>query len=112
VLGIDENKNEKTNYIMGFKKKGFNVGEEKNIETQINNATINVEPFPRVAFGYIVDGKKFYPVTKIENITHQKPYSVKGSGVFYIRAGKSITPASRSTVITFLVIIFKGEIQF
>jgi Putative DNA-binding domain len=102
VLGIDENKNEKTNYFIGFKKKGFKVGEEKNVETQINNATINVEPYPKLDFKYIVDGKKFYPVIKIESINHQKPYFVKGSGVCYIRAGKSTTPASRSTVINLL----------
>lgn len=72
------------------------------MKLKFNNATINVEPYPKVDFKYIVDGKKFYPVIKIENINHQKPYTVKGSGVFYIRTAKSTTQASRSIVINLL----------
>ena len=54
VLGIDEDKNQKTGYL----KNGFDVGKEKRVEIEINNATINVEPYPKLGFKHIVDDKK------------------------------------------------------
>jgi predicted HTH transcriptional regulator len=101
VLGIDDVKNEKNDFI-GFKKNGFNVGQERKIEIEINNGTINVEPSPKMNYRNIEDEGKLYPVIKIEDINHQKPFFVKSSGVCYIRAGRSTTPASRSTVLNLL----------
>lgn len=97
VLGIDD-----YDYLKGFKKYGFNVDDdEKQVEVRINNAIINIEPYPKVDSKYVEDDKKFYPVIKIENINHQKPYFVKESGC-YIRAGPSTVPASRGVVINLL----------
>jgi hypothetical protein len=98
VLGVDEEKDEKTGYVFGFDKNGFDNDKRKYIETLINNAIINIDPYPKVRFANVEDDNKLYPIIKIEAINYQKPYFVKGSGACYIRAGKFTGPASRSTV--------------
>ena len=69
ALGIDGNKNVKTDYFIGFKKKGFILGEEQKIEIEINNARINVEPNPTMNYRNIEEKRgMFYLVIKIENM--------------------------------------------
>jgi hypothetical protein len=108
VLGIEEVKNPATNHLIGFKKNGFTVGkDEKNAEVQINNAAINVEPNPRIFTKYIIEGSRFYPIIKIEEISHKKPYLVKGTGICYIRVSSSSVPASRTVIINLVSDLMK-----
>jgi hypothetical protein len=102
VLGVDSDTNQKTGYLKGYKKNGFKEGKERSVEIGINNATTSVDPYPSVHYKNIEYDKKFCPVIKVESTNRQKPYLVKGSGVCYIRAGASSSPASRSMVINLL----------
>jgi len=50
VLGVDGCTSKKTGSFIAFKKNGFDNDKRKHIETLINNATIHIDPFPKVHF--------------------------------------------------------------
>lgn len=99
VLGIEEMKSSDGKMITGFRKIGFNKGEEDQLRLKIGNSIVNIEPTPTVNLQNLVEGNKFYTILKIENTISNKPYFVKDRGQCYIRIGNSSRPASRSTIL-------------
>lgn len=99
VLGISEISSTDGQKILGFKKEGFDKGEQDSIGLQIGNEILNVEPHPKVKINHVLDDDVFYPVIKIENEITKKPFMIKNKGQFFVRIGNSSRPASRSTIL-------------
>ena len=96
VLGIDEKKD----HLVRFKKNGFRVGEEDNVNSDIRNQQMQIEPIPKIETKIINDTRQhFFVVIHIRDQTPNKPYFLKEKGTCYVRIGASTTPAPRSTVL-------------
>lgn len=98
VLGIDEDKHN-PNSLLGFKKIGFDIGRENQINVDIRNQIIQIEPTPEVNTKPLYEDEKFYVVMNVENNVLKKPFCIKNQGQFYVRVRDSSTPASRSVVL-------------
>jgi hypothetical protein len=101
VLGINEIKIE--GKTKRFEKNGFEAGDEDKVNQQIASSIYNIEPTPKIEQRstpiYDDDGKRFYPLIKINSVTDHKPYFNKNRGQCYVRIGNSSRPASRTTVL-------------
>lgn len=98
VLGIEEIKNSQ-DYLVGFRKKGFDDGQQNSIHNTIGNYVFQVEPNPKVEIKHIPDANgKFYTVVRVLTEESKKPYSLKDRGQFYVRINSSSRPASRAVI--------------
>jgi hypothetical protein len=106
VLGIDENKDEQ-NRILNYSKTGFESSKHENgVESRINNALAEIDPFPKVEIRMdIIDGNFFYPVLKIISDEIKKPFFARKK--CYVRVNSQSLPASRTTVMN----LFNNLIQ-
>jgi predicted HTH transcriptional regulator len=104
ILGIDEDKNECMNYLLGFKKSGFKQGTEDKVNQQIGNNLYEVEPTPKIdpTFIYELDRQTFYVVVQVHGENINKPYFLRGTWQCYMRVGNSSKPASRSIILNLL----------
>lgn len=98
VLGVDEEK-AANGYLIKFKKRGFNKGEENATENKIGNYIFQVEPNPKVEIKHVSDtNQKFYTVVKVLTEESKKPYMLKDRAQFYVRINGSSRPASRAVI--------------
>jgi Putative DNA-binding domain len=102
VLGIEEDKSR--DFVIEFKKIGYNSDKKDWIRNEINNQMANVDPIPKVTIKMLEDnnGKDkvcLYPVLKIEGEEIHRPYFIKNGGQCFVRIGASSSPASRTTVL-------------
>ena len=100
VLGIEEEK--PADFVVGFKKIGYNSDREDWIRNEINNQMVNVDPVPKITIKILQDdddNDRLYPILKIEGEEVHRPYFIKNGGQCFVRVGASSSPASRATIL-------------
>jgi len=113
VLGISEDKDQKSGKLNGFKKNGFKKGEEDKILQNIDNELFEVEPSPKLyqrTLWYNNDSE-FCVVIKIEGEDSKKPYVLKNQGKILVRIGSSNKPASRTVILNLYSNYLQKKIQ-
>ncbi len=101
VLGIEEERTPDSKKLLGFKKVGFEDGQEDYVNREIGNSVLNIEPNPTVKTKNIQDkdNERFYAVLEIKHETSKKPLFIKNKGQCYVRIGSISAPASRSIIL-------------
>ena len=97
VLGIEEIRD--NGKVVGFRKVGFDKGNEDMVGRAVNENRLRIEPTPKMDMANIPEGDKFYSILKVWSEDFEKPFFVKERGQCYVRVGSSTKPAIRSTIL-------------
>lgn len=108
ILGIAPIKDTIHKTISGYKKIGFKIGKEDEIELEISNSCFSISPIPAYEVKHLSDGCVFYSIIKIRNNISKKPFFIKNKNQCFIRIDNSSRPAPRSTIMN----LFGASIEY